>query len=338
MLIARAPLRISFAGGGTDLPAYYEHYVGTVVSTTIDKFVYAHIRSTGAGDAQIASADYQTFYQHHCGVPMTWEGDLALPRAVLHEFGIERGASAFIASEVPPGTGLGSSSAVAVALVKAVSTFLGRPLPTASIAELACHIELGKLGAPIGKQDQYASAFGGLNTITISREEVVVEPVRITPKTLQSLEARLLLFFTRTAHNSTMILSEQRAASLAGRPETIAGLHRIKATALECRKCLESDRLDDLGALLNQGWQEKRRLATGITNPWIDEVYETALRNGAIGGKITGAGGGGFLLLYCHEPHQTALTEALEKIGLKRMDFHFEPRGVTVARVDWRGE
>src|SRR6185437_7844953 len=179
MLIARAPLRISLAGGGTDLPAYYERYGGVVVSSTIDKFVYVHVMPNGAGNAQITSADYQTFYRHHCGTPMSWDGDLALPRAVLHEFGVEHGLALFVASEVPPGTGLGSSSAVAVALVRAVAAHLNRPMSPGEVAEMACHVELAKLRAPIGRQDQFAAAFGGLNVMSFSRNGVTVEPVQV---------------------------------------------------------------------------------------------------------------------------------------------------------------
>ncbi|MGQ9675062.1 MAG: GHMP family kinase ATP-binding protein [Chloroflexota bacterium] len=306
------------------------------MSTTIDKYVYVHVSPNGLGDAQITSADYQTFYRHHCGTPMSWDGDLSLPRAVLHEFGVERGVSIFVASEVPPGTGLGSSSAVAVALVKAVGTHLGRSQSPREVAEVACRIELGKLKAPIGKQDQFAAAFGGLNAIMFEREGVLVQPLSLSADLIECLERRLLLFFTRTARDSADILREQQRASSQGRPQTVDGLHRIKAAAMECRKCLEAGRLDDLGALLDAGWREKRRLVAGITNPWIDEIYEKAIKSGAIGGKITGAGGGGFLLLYCHEKRQEALTEALEKLGLRRMDFHFEKYGVATVRADWR--
>lgn len=337
MLIARAPLRISFAGGGSDLPAYYEQYGGAVVSTTIDKFVYVHASPNGPGNAQIASADYQTFYRHHLGVPMSWDGELALPRAVLHEFGIERGLSLFLASEVPPGTGLGSSSALAVALVRAISTYEGRSLTPRAVAEMACRVELEKLEAPIGKQDQFAAAFGGLNFITFSREAVTVEPLSIRQGVVGQLERRLLLFFTGSARNSSTILREQQEASARGDARTVEGLHRIRAAAYECRKCLEAGDLDGIGRLLDEGWRSKRRLAEGITNPRIDEIYDVATSSGATGGKITGAGGGGFLLLYCHEGRQEAVTRAMEEMGLRRMDFHFESHGASVAHVCWEG-
>ncbi|HEX2988795.1 MAG TPA: GHMP kinase [Chloroflexota bacterium] len=337
-LIARAPLRISLAGGGTDLPAYYERYGGMVVSTTIDKFVYVHCSLNGRGqdhNAQINSADYHTFYRHHCGTPMGWEGDLALPRAALSFFGIERDISLFLASEVPPGTGLGSSSAVAVALVGAISAFLRRPLSRQQVAEMACEVELGKLLAPIGKQDQFASAYGGLNAITFSGDGVSVEPIGLTSNLLRQLERRLLLFFTGTARSSASILRDQQRASAQGEARTVEGLHRIKEFAAVCRRRLEVGDLDGIGELLDEGWRQKRGLIGGITNEWIDQIYDVAIANGAIGGKITGAGGGGFLLLYCHESKQEPLTDSMERLGLRRMDFHFEPQGMTVASVQW---
>jgi D-glycero-alpha-D-manno-heptose-7-phosphate kinase len=338
MLIARAPLRISLSGGGTDLPAYYERYGGMVVSTTIDKYVYVHVGPNGSGDAQITSADYQTFYRHHNGTPLSWNGDLALPRAVLHEFGVEGNTSVFVASEVPPGTGLGSSSAVAVALVRAISAHLGHALSRQQIAELACRIELQKLEAPIGKQDQFAASFGGLNAISFDRDGVTVEPLAVPAETQRQLERRLILFFTGTARDSKNILREQQRATAHGEGATSEGLHRIKEAALACRNCLESGDLDQIGALLDRGWREKRHLAAGITNPRLDELYDVALANGAVGGKITGAGGGGFLLLYCREEEQEKLTDALEGRGLRRMDFHFEQHGVRLAAVEWESD
>ena len=335
MLIARAPLRISLAGGGTDLPAYYEQYGGMVVSTTIDKYVYVHVSQNGAGHPQITSADYRTFYRHHEGQPMNWDGDLALPRAVLHEFEAGGDVALFLASEVPPGTGLGSSSAVAVALVQAIAAYQGRSLTRREIADLACHVEIGKLKAPIGKQDQYAATYGGLNALTFERTGVTVNPLCVDPETVHRLEGRLLLFFTGSAHDSAAILREQQRVTASGDDQAVEGLHRIKEAALACRRCLEVGDLDGIGEILDEGWRQKRRLVSGITNPRIDDVYDIALAHGALGGKITGAGGGGFLLLYCHKERQEALTQAMEDRGLRRMDFHFERDGVGTANVSW---
>jgi D-glycero-alpha-D-manno-heptose-7-phosphate kinase len=336
-IIARAPLRISLAGGGTDIPAYYEQYGGMVVSTSIDKHVYAHCSPNGRQadqDAQITSADFHTFSRHHCGTPMNWDGDLALPRAVLHSFGIERDVSLFIASEVPPGTGLGSSSAVAVAVIGAVSEYLRWSLSRRHVAELACQVEIEKLRAPIGKQDQFASAFGGLNAITFTRQGVQIERLMIRPGVAAQLERRLLLFYTGTARDSASILEVQRASSQ-GRSPTVQGLKRIREMADECRKLLESGDLDGVGALLDEGWRQKRNLVAGITNPRIDQLYSAARASGALGGKITGAGGGGFLLLYCHEDRQEELTQAMERNGLRRMVFHFDSDGLSITCVQW---
>ncbi len=204
------------------------------------------------------------------------------------------------------------------------------------MAELACDIELGKLGAPIGKQDQFAAAFGGLNLIRFSAEGVSVEPVRVAPAVVGQLESRLMLFFTGTARDSASILKTQQQASARGQVHTVEGLHRIKEAALACKQCLETGDLDGIGRLLGEGWRQKRGLVEGITNSRIDELYEAALAGGALGGKITGAGGGGFLLLYCHEERQEELTQAMERQGLRRMDFHFDTQGMAVTRLAWR--
>lgn len=335
MLIARAPLRISLAGGGTDLPAYYESYGGMVVSTSIEKFVYVQVQPNGPDRTHITSADYRTFYRHGEEGPITWNGELALPRAVLHEFGIQNGLSLFIASEVPPGTGLGSSSALAIALVQAVAAYVERPMTRHEIAQLACHVELGKLGAPIGKQDQYAAAFGGLNAITFTRDGVEVDPIRVAPDVSRDLESRLLLFFTGTARDSAAILREQQRETNQSNRQVLSNLHAIRDAADACRAALEAGDLDEIGRLLDEGWRLKRGLTEGITNNRIDECYRVARDHGALGGKITGAGGGGFLLLYCYKTDQAELTRALEAQGLRRMDFHFDRAGVSVSSVDW---
>ena len=330
MLIARAPLRISLAGGGTDLPAYYEKHGGWVVSTTINKYFYAFLNINQDDDIQITSSDYRTFYRHEGNGPPLWEGELSLPRAILNHFGISKGVTMFLASEVPPGTGLGSSSTVAVAVTKAVATACGLRRTPQEIAELACHIEIDRLGMPIGKQDQYAAAFGGLNFITFKGEGVTVEPVDVDFHTWRSLEQHLLLFYTGAARDSAIILGEQHRASARGDPGVTAALHSVKEMALQIKACLESGDISPIGELLHQSWEQKKRFASGVTNPLIDECYELARGNGALGGKVAGAGGGGFLMIYCEQEHREKVTLALEGNGLKRLDFRFETGGARV--------
>ncbi len=330
MLIARAPVRLSFAGGGTDLPAYYMKHGGAVVSTTLDKYFYVFLNVSGDDTIQITSSDYRTFYRHDGDMPLMFDGDLSLPRAILNHFGLAHGISMFLASEVPPGTGLGSSSTVAVAIIKAVTTAKGLFLSKQQIAELACQIEIEKLGTPIGKQDQYASAFGDLNLIRFAADGVTVEPLRVSVETRRALEQNILLFFTGGTREASTILTAQKKSSESDDPQVIAALDAVKAMAFEAKELLERGDLSRFGALLDASWQQKKKFAGGISNPRIDECYDLARANGALGGKLAGAGGGGFLMVYCEPSCQAAVTRALEAKDLKRMDFRFETEGARV--------
>lgn len=330
MLIARAPMRISFGGGGTDLEAYYAKYGGLVVSTAINKYFYAVITTDESDDLQVISADYRSLFRHSSYNDLFWNGDLALPKAVLHQFGIRRGVNLFIASEVPPGTGLGSSSAAAVTMVRAISVLIGQSMTKQQVAELASYIEISKMSMPIGKQDQYAAAFGGLNKITFTNNGVTVEPIKIAPDVQQTLERRLMLFFTGSSRESTSILKHQRKSTEDADKVVLQALHNIKQVAIDMQITLEQGNLDEFARLLHYSWQEKRRLAPGLSTDFIDECYALALQHGATAGKITGAGGGGFLMVYCHEHAQEAVTTALEDRGLKRMNARFDHQGATV--------
>jgi D-glycero-alpha-D-manno-heptose-7-phosphate kinase len=330
MLIARTPVRISFGGGGTDIPAFYEKYGGAVLSTTIDRYVYVLLNVTQSSKLQITSSDYQTFYRHNSEEPLEWDGALSLPKAILHHFGVTRGVRMFLASEVPPGTGLGSSSAVAVALIKAISMACGLELSRHEIAELACEMEIGKMRMPIGKQDQYAAAFGGLNLFRFESGGVTVEPVRVEPAVLARFQRSILLFYTGASRDSSSILGEQTRRSSGDDAGVLAALKSVKAIAYEVKRLLETGRVTEIGELLHASWEQKKRFASGVTKPFIDESYALARQRGAIGGKLTGAGGGGFLMLFCDPDHHAAVTAALEGRGLKRMEFSFEHGGARV--------
>jgi D-glycero-alpha-D-manno-heptose-7-phosphate kinase len=329
MLIARAPLRISLAGGGTDLAAYYERHGGAVLSTTIDKYFYVIISPTEGRHIQVSSSDYRTFFRQSVDGPALWDGDLRLPKAVIHRFGIRTGLSIFLASQVPPGTGLGSSSTVAVALIKAMALLCGDRLAPREVAELACEIEIEKLGMPIGKQDQYASAFGGLNYFEFGRDDVKVERLRLPMETVEALQERLMLFFTGIWHDSGEILGEQRQNTKSD-DDVVESLHAIKRVAERMRSDLLAGDLSGIGALLHESWLAKRSLASGISQPAIDGWYDAAREAGAAGGKIAGAGGGGFLLFFCEPEHQERVTAVLEERALTRMDFRFESGGAMV--------
>jgi D-glycero-alpha-D-manno-heptose-7-phosphate kinase len=330
MLIARAPVRVSFFGGGTDLPAYYEQYGGAVLNAAIDKYFYVILRNSEGG-VQVSSSDYRTFFRHEGPAERRADDDLRLPRAVLDEFSAYEGLAVFLCSEVPPGTGLGSSSAVTVALLKAMSTYRGRQMCPAALAELACEIEIERLGQPIGKQDQYAAAFGGLNFIEFHPDSRVdVQPLALSPETRQALERRVLLFFTGICRDAGSILGEQRRNITESRADTLRASHEMKRQAYQARDLLLDGRLDELGTLLDDAWHAKKRAAAGVSNARTDHAYEVARAAGALGAKVAGAGGGGFMIVFSREGYQQAIVSALEAAGLSSMRFRFEASGARV--------
>jgi D-glycero-alpha-D-manno-heptose-7-phosphate kinase len=211
-----------------------------------------------------------------------------------------------------------------------VSAARGQTLSKAEVARLATRVELEKMGMPIGYQDQYASAFGGLNFFEFNREGVKATPLRTPPDTVEALQRNLLLFFTGTARESAKILARQRESTAGSQAEVLRALETVRALAYALRDTLARGDLAGFGECLHAGWEQKKRFAAGVTNPEIDAAYETARAHGALGGKIAGAGGGGFMMIYCRDGTQAAVTEALRERGLRRMDFHFEEGGARV--------
>lgn len=330
MLIVRAPMRLSLAGGGTDVPEYYEKYGGMVVSTAIDKYVYVVISPNGHDSLQISSSDYSLFFRHAGDGDVAEEGELRYARAFLREFRVRSGYSVFTASELPPGTGLGSSSSLAVALTKGLAAAVQGQLPSKSeVAETAARVEIVHLRMPIGKQDHYAAAFGGLNAIRFTGGQITVEPLRISAETRSWINRSILIFFTDQSHHSADILAEQ-LRNIEQDLETVKALDEIKEHAELVRSALLNNRPEALGEILHQTWVAKKRLAQGISNPAIDSAYDAALAAGATGGKIAGAGGGGFLLLVCPPDTQRDVVQALERRGLHRADFHADSAGARI--------
>ncbi len=330
MLIARAPLRISFAGGGTDLEGYYARFGGAVVSATINKYFYVFLGRTIDDTVQITSSDFRAFERVDAGETDSGEGDLAYLKSILSEFGIAHGLSVFTASEIPPGTGLGSSSTVAVALVKALATLCQRRASKQEIAELASYIEIVKEGRPIGLQDQFAASFGGLNWIEFRPEGTTVTRIPLSLALRDQLERSLMLFYTGASRDAATILASQSRASSDQNSSVTNHLHGIKGDAFAMREALESGRLREVGEILHRSWQRKKNLAPGVSNDRLDRLYQAALDAGAIGGKITGAGGGGFLLLCCEPEKQEYVTRALQRFGVARLAFHLDDGGAQV--------
>jgi len=336
MLIVRSPVRISFGGGGTDLPVYYEKYGGTILSTTINKYFYTILSRRDDDCVQIISADLRAMENWQDLAKMEVKGSkLELPLAVLKSLGRDVAINLFLASEIPPGTGLGSSGTVCVNLLKALTTYLHIPLSKYEIAERAFTITRDVLGKPVGKQDEYASAFGGLNHIRIETDGTTeVEPLDVPPEIKRELQQNLMLFFTGTAHDSWEILQEQEASSRNGQGHAVAALHEIKWLAERMRRSLYRGDLNDFGQLLDEGWKAKKRISSKISNSTIDRLYQLAKERGALGGKIAGAGGGGFLLLYCEQGFQESVRQVFAAQGLREMRFEFESEGAQVVVND----
>lgn len=339
MIIVRAPVRISFGGGGTDLAAYYERFGGLVVSAAITRYCQVVVNERTDNLVYISSADYHTWESYPLDSQPSLQQPLALPKAVVSWFmgqgALKTGVDLFLSAEVPPGTGLGSSSAMTVALVHALSALTGRVLGSLEMADLACLVEIDLLQMPIGKQDQYASAVGGVNSIEFTRQEVSVTPLSLTTQTVSSLNRRLLLFATGQAHNSADILGPQRTDTQK-QPKTIDALHRMKSLAVEMQQALLANELDYFGELLDKAWQEKKSLSAKVSSHSIDQYYTAARQAGALGGKITGAGGGGFLLLYCPPRAQKEVRTALAQLGLREMMFDIDLIGTQMASSHWQ--
>lgn len=336
MLIVRSPVRISFGGGGTDLPSYYERFGGAVVSAAINKHFYTVLEKRGDGKIQIISADLRTVETWQDITRMDIRGNaLEIPLAVLREFGCDVSVNLFLASEIPPGTGLGSSASVCVNLTKMLATYSHIPLSRYELAERAFHIARDVLGRPVGKQDEYASAFGGLNFISFHEDgSTHVEPLKLEPDLVRELQSSLLLFFTGASHHSWTILEEQEKSTQRTDSDTVEYLHDIQRLVEPMKVALLAGELRVFGLLLHEGWQIKKRLSSRISNVHIDEMYESARRNGALGGKITGAGGGGFLLLFCPQQHQQSVRKALVEMGAREMGFEFDFQGAQVVADD----
>ncbi|MFZ0320854.1 MAG: hypothetical protein WAL56_17135 [Candidatus Sulfotelmatobacter sp.] len=332
MLIGRSPVRISFGGGGTDLPSYYEQFGGAVLSTAINKYFYTILGNRGDGRIQVISSDLRLFgnWSDLAALPAQGSG-LEIPLAVLKDLGTDLAADLFLASEIPPGTGLGSSASVCVNLLKVLTTYLRCPLSKHDLAERAYRITRIGLGHHVGKQDEYAAAFGGLNYIRFHSDgSTQVEALHIDPGVLSSLQSNLMLFFTGAAHHSWDILAEQEKSTRLPAGEAVEALHQVKEAAALMREALLCGNLEHFGHLLDDAWQAKKRVSPRISNQRIDRLYEVAREHGVVGGKITGAGGGGFLLLYCEPSSHYAVRSAMQAEGLQEMAFAFDSQGAQV--------
>lgn len=324
MILTRTPFRITLGGGGTDLPSFYREHGGFILAVGIDKYMYLNVNTP------IVDDKIRLRYTATEIVDDVEDLKHTLAREALRHFGIRNGIEIVSIADVPSGTGLGSSSSYLVGLLNALHTLLQDQATPQKLAEEACHIELEILKKPIGKQDQYLAAFGGLTALDIKPDgRVSVTRLGLDVDLLENLEHNILMFYTNQMRDATSILKEQDAATRANHRTVISSLREIKDIGLEISAALTSGNLRRFGELLDTHWQSKKRLSEGISNPQIDTWYEIAKRNGAIGGKISGAGGGGFLMLYCEE-NKMRLREVMRTAGLRELKFRFDFEGSKV--------
>jgi D-glycero-alpha-D-manno-heptose-7-phosphate kinase len=323
MIITRSPLRVTLGGGGTDLPSYSRRFGGFVITASIDKYVFVtvtrpFVRGIYLKYSQLEKVDEPSQVQHRIIREALQLFDWDTPQIEITTL-----------ADIPAGTGLGSSGSFTTALLKALYAHRRRLLHPTELAELACDIEINKLAEPVGKQDQYAAAFGGVTCFDFHPDDrVEARPLSLPYEPLHVLEDNLLLFFTGFARSAGSILQDQNVRTGADDGAMIENLHYVKELGILSRCALESQRLDEFGALMHEHWEHKKKRSAGMSNPQVDEWYELARRNGALGGKLVGAGGGGFLLFYASD--QGRLRAAMQKAGLQELRFRFDFEGTRV--------
>ncbi len=324
MILSRAPTRITLGGGGTDLASYYSRHGGFLIAGAINRYV--HILATPRFYPSIRLSYSETEI-----VDSPDQIKHRIFQAALKLTGLDHGIELHSTADVPANCGLGSSSSFTVALLNALHAYKREFVTQRRLAEEACHVEIEMLGEPIGKQDQYAAALGGVTCFTFEPNgEVIAEPLAVSPETLDLLETNLLLFFTGKERRASDILAEQDQRSRADDQRMIENLHQVKEIGLQTRKYLEHGKIDELGDLFHVHWETKKKRSARMSEPFIDECYEKARRTGALGGKLIGAGGGGFLMLYCTNGVKSNVVEAMTDMGLRRERFHFDFDGTKV--------
>jgi D-glycero-alpha-D-manno-heptose-7-phosphate kinase len=320
MIITRSPLRISLGGGGTDLPSYYRDHEGFLIAAAIDRYVYVTIMRPFTEGIFLKYSKLESVKSiadvEHPIIREALQGmDFKTPQIEITTL-----------ADIPAGTGLGSSGSFTTALLKALYAHRMRLVHPSELAELACDIEINKLGEPIGKQDQYIAAYGGISCFTFHKDgKVEFAPLGISMDTLFDLQDNLLLFFTGFARSASGILKDQNTKSKDNDPAMLANLHYVKEIGRRSKTALEAGRPAEFGTLMHEHWENKKKRSGGMSNPRIDEWYELGMKNGAIGGKLVGAGGGGFLMFYAEDRNK--LRHAMAKAKLEEVRFRFDFEG-----------
>lgn len=324
MIITRTPFRLTLGGGGTDLPSYYSRHGGFIFAAAINKYMFINI------NRPVVDKKVRVKYTKTEIVENREELQHEIAREAMRIMDIENSIEIISLADVPAGTGLGSSSCYSVGLLNGLHTIKRKYILLKQLAEEACDLEINRLKKPIGKQDQYMATFGGLTVLEIDKNgSVEVHSAKISDSTIDDLNRNILMFYTSTFRSADEILVEQNAGALAQKSDVIESMHFIKDIGFKILDAVESGNVTKIGQMFDQHWQYKKRISTKISNSYFDEIYKLAIDNGAIGGKIAGAGGGGFFIFYVEE-NQKKLREAMKKIGLREMRYRFDFEGTKV--------
>jgi len=333
---SKAPLRISFCGGGTDVSPYPQEKGGMVLSATINKYAYSSLVSLqDKNEIKVNSLDYDITVKYEKKEDLKYNGELDLVKSVIKNMKImgNEGIEIYLHSDAPPGSGLGSSSTMVVSLIGLFKHWLNIPLTNYDIADLAYKIERVDLGIKGGLQDQYAATFGGFNFIEFLKNAVIVNPLKISEDITEELNYSLLLCYTGKRRLSANIIKEQVDGFVGKKRGVVEAMDELKEITVEMKNALLQGKLNNFGRLLHYAWENKKKMATKITAPFIDEMYEAACKKGALGGKILGAGGGGYLLIYAPFNKRHIISEELKKLGGQIVNFDFEFKGLRTWEV-----
>lgn len=324
MIITRTPFRFTLGGGGTDLPSYYSKYGGFIFAAAINKYMFINLNRPVVDD--LVRVKYSISERVHHREELQHE----IAKEALRMMGVENGVEIISMADVPAGTGLGSSSCYAVGLLRALQSMKREYCSLQELAEMACDLEIDRLGKPIGKQDQYMAAFGGLTVLEIGKDGAVkVRAAAVVNGDMDDLNRNILMFYTGTSRSADTILSEQSRGAKEEKRSVVESMHYIKDLGYKILEAVESGNITDVGLMFDQHWQYKKQISTKMSSRRFDEIYDIAKENGALGGKISGAGGGGFFVFYV-EQHQTRFREKMKELGLREMRYRFDFEGAKV--------
>ena len=331
---SKAPFRIGFAGGGTDVSPYCDEFGGAILNTTISLYAHAHIKPRDDGKIVLHSLDTGQRLEFQKTPFIEPKGDLLLQKGIYNrivkEFTKEAiGLELTTEMDVPTGSGLGTSSTLVVSILGAFTEWLNLPLGEYDMARMAFEIERLELGMAGGRQDQYAATFGGVNFMEFyEQDKVIINPLRIKEASLNELQNNLILFYTQTSRESGHIIENQSKNVSEKKISAVEAMHNVKQQAFQMKEALLTGRINEIGEILDFGWQNKKKMAKGISNPAIDELYSSAVEAGASGGKISGAGGGGFMILYCPFNNKFGVLQALKAFDGRPINYNFTTKGV----------